>query len=159
MPTRPTPAPRGQTLPVVVILLLVLTALALGMVKRSSTESDAVAAKRRHDKAVNCADGAREMLLSQFSVFGQSPTQVVLNRQVDDQVYASGHYDNFAVTSVVAVSGTQTGLAGVTDISNRTSGSNPGGQVYRMTVICGSSDGADGGTRESEVEFLIRFGL
>ena len=34
-----------------------------------------------------------------------------------------------------------------------------GGQVYRMTVVCTSSANLDASSRQSEVEFLVRFGL
>ena len=51
--------------------------------------------------------------------------------------------------------GTYGGI-GVMDIVNRTRAATLGGQMYRMTVVCSDSASA---TRQSEVEFLVRFGL
>ena len=72
---------------------------------------------------------------------------------------ASGHYDNLAITSVVAANGFGSGVGGASDISNRIAAAGLGGQVYRMTVVCGSSTVPDASSRQSEVEFLVRFGL
>ena len=148
---------RGTALIVAVILVAVLAVVALGVISRTTTELDAVGAKRHYDAAVSCADGARQMLLSQFRTFGTAPTSLVLDRTVADKRYSTGHYDNFAIQAVVAATGTQGGASvGVSDISNRTSRTKLGGQIYRFTVVC--SDQANP-TRESEVEFLVRFGL
>ncbi len=114
--------------------------------------------KRRYDHAVSCSDAARDLLLSQFKVYSVSPTSLTLNQVIDDQLMASGHYDNVAVTSVNAAVGFTSETGGSNDISNRISRAGLGGQVYRMTVVCSSSTpGAN--TRQSEVEFLVRFGL
>lgn len=151
---------RGQSLVVVVLVLVIVTVIAVGLVGRSSSEGDAAASLRRHGKSVSCADGAREMLLSQLSVFGANPSELVLDRVVDDQSYSSGHYDQFAVSSVVAVTGTApSALTGVSDISNRTGASSLGGRTWRMTVVCSSRDANGAASRQTEVEFLIRFGL
>jgi len=117
-----------------------------------------VGAKRRYDHAVSCSDAARDLLMSQFRSYNISPTSLTLNQVVDDQIMASGHYDNLAVTSVVAATGFGSGVGGASDVSNRIAASGLGGQVYRMTVVCGSSQ-IDASSRQSEVEFLVRFGL
>jgi hypothetical protein len=68
----------------------------------------------------------------------------------------SGHYDQFAMATVVPAAGTLAGSVGVSDIANRISKAALGGQIYRMSVVCTDSSGAN---RQSEVEFLVRFGL
>ena len=148
---------RGSALIVAVILVAVLAVVALGVITRTTAEIDAVGSKRHYDAAVSCADGARQMLLSQFRTFGTTPSSLVLDTTVNEKRYSTGHYDNFAIQSVVAATGTQGGASvGVSDISNRTSRTKLGGQVYRFTVVCSDQNSA---TRESEVEFLVRFGL
>jgi hypothetical protein len=107
---------------------------------------------------VSCADGAREMLSGQLRVFGIQPTQITMDRVVGGQHMASGHYDNFQIASIQVAGGTQAGTVGVTDIANRTQASRLGGQTYRITAVCYTA-GADGGSQQDEVEFLVRFGL
>lgn len=148
---------RGTALIVAIILVAVLAVVALGVITRTTTEIDAVGAKRHYDAAVACADGARQMLLSQFRTFGTPPSSLILDTTVNDKRYTTGHYDNFALAAVVNASGTQGGASvGVSDIANRTSRTKLGGQIYRFTVVC--TDAANP-TRQSEVEFLVRFGL
>jgi hypothetical protein len=147
---------RGAALVIAVVLVAIMAVIALAIVNRTTNEIDAVSAKRHYDVAVSCADGARQMLMSQFRTFGTSPTSLTLDQTVGDKRYTSGHYDSFAVTSVVSAGGSQAGSTGVSDIANRTQKSRLGGSVYRMTVVCTDQASA---TRQSEVEFLVRFGL
>jgi hypothetical protein len=149
---------RGSTLIVALMIIALVTVVAFAIVKMGSTEADAGGAKRRYDHAVSCSDAARDLLLSQFKIYSISPTSLTLNQVIDDQVMASGHYDNLAVTSVVSAAGFTSQTGGSNDISNRLSRAGLGGQVYRMTVVC-SSSAPGAATRQSEVEFLVRFGL
>ncbi|MBF5042812.1 hypothetical protein FGE12_10445 [Aggregicoccus sp. 17bor-14] len=158
-------AERGSALLLAVMLVLVLAIVGLAIANRASSEGESVSAKRHHDASVSCADTARELLMSKFSAYGASPTQVTLSESVNDHTLATGHYDlsGATVTSVVAVtSGSAQSQIGVSDVSNRIAKAGLGGQVYRMTVVCSSSapgSTADGGFRQSEVEYLVRFGL
>jgi hypothetical protein len=156
MSTQRTTKHRGSALIVAIILVAVMAVVGLALITRTSNEIDAVSAKRHYDVAVSCADGARQMLMSTFRTFGLPPTSLTLDKTVDTKRLASGHYDTFAVQSVVAATGAASTLAGVYDIVNRTRGAQLGGQMYRMTVVCTDSASA---TRQSEVEFLVRFGL
>ena len=147
---------RGSALLVAIILVGVMAVVALALISRTNNEMEAVSAKRHYDVAVACADGARQMLMSSFRTFGLPPASLTLDKTVSDKRYSSGHYDTFAVQSVAAATGVSTGSVGVTDIVNRTRAATLGGQMYRMTVVCSDSASA---TRQSEVEFLVRFGL
>jgi hypothetical protein len=138
------------------ILLAVLTVVALAISKRTTTQVDAVGAKRNYDVAISCAEGARQMLFSQFRTFGVTPSQLTLDQNVDTKRLSSGHYDQFAVQSVVPATGAQANAVGLNDIANKTARARLGGAVYRMTVVCSDTTG---GSRQSEVEFLVRFGL
>ena len=150
---------RGSSLLLALMIVAILSIVAFAIIQMGSTEADAVGAKRRYDHAVSCSDAARDLLMSQFKAYSVSPTTLTLNQVVDDQLMATGHYDNVAVTSVVAAVGFASGLGGASDVSNRISKAGLGGQVYRMTVVCSSSASQDASTRQSEVEFLVRFGL
>ena len=48
---------------------------------------------------------------------------------------------------------------GVSDMSNRIARVGMGGQLYRMTVVCSSGQAGGVGAHQSEVEYLVRFGL
>lgn len=150
---------RGSALLLVVVLLVILAVVGTAVINRSIGETDAAHAKRNFDKSLSCADAARQLLLSQFRTYGTSPTSLTLDRTIGDKRLATGHYDNIAVQSVTATTGTAQGSLGAMDISNRLARTRLGGQMYRMAVVC-SSTGADGGpTRQSEVEYLVRFGI
>ena len=135
---------------------------------------------RRYARAVSCTDAARDYLLSQFKASNLSasyiaayaantscatvagnPVPCINNIQINDQTMSTGHYDDFAVTSVGLATGVNTTQnTGVNDISNRIIKGGLGGQMYRMTVVCNNTAaGSDAGSRQSEVEFLVRFGL
>src|SRR3954447_22427286 len=109
---------RGSALVIAMILMVVLAVVGLAVVKRTSSEVDAVASKRHWDRAMSCAEGARQMLMSQFRSYGVNLVNLQLQKQIGDQQYASGHYDSFNVTSVGEAGGTPGGgVAG--DASNR----------------------------------------
>jgi Tfp pilus assembly protein PilX len=150
---------RGSALIVAIILVAVMAVVGLALIRRTSNEIDSVSSKRHYDVAVSCADGARQMLMSSFRTFGLPPTQLSLDKTVNDKRLTSGHYDTFAVQSVVVATGASFsgGTVGASDIVNRTRGAGQlGGTMYRMTVVCTDSSSA---TRQSEVEYLVRFGL
>jgi hypothetical protein len=139
----------------VVIMLAVLAVVGLAVITQANSEADGSSAKRQYDRSVACADAAREMLNSQFRLYGSSPTSLTLNTALDNKQMSSGHYDNLAVTSVIPVTGSNSGSMGVSDMSNRIVRSSLGGQLFRMTVVCSSA----GNARQSEIEFVVKFGL
>jgi Tfp pilus assembly protein PilX len=147
---------RGSALLVAIILVAVMALVALALINRTSNEMEAVGSKRHYDVAVSCADGARQMLMSSFKTFGLPPASLTLDKSLNDKRLSSGHYDTFAVQSVAPATGASPGNVGVSDIVNRTRSSQLGGQMYRLTVVCSDSASA---TRQSEVEYLVRFGL
>ena len=147
---------RGSALLIAIVLVAVMAIVGLALVNRTTTEIDAIGSKRHYDVAIACADGARQMLMSSFRTFGTTPASLTLDKTVGDKRLTTGHYDTFALQSVVATTGSAAGAVGATDIVNRTSRTRLGGQVYRMTVVCTDSTAA---SRQSEVEFVVRFGL
>jgi Na+/H+-translocating membrane pyrophosphatase len=147
---------RGSALLVVIILTSVLALIGLALVRRTTVEMESAGAKRNHDIAIECAEGARQMLFSQFRTFGSIPSLLRLDAAVGNKRYSSGHFDQFNTQSVVAIGSGATVSTGVNDVANRTGKSGLGGTIYRVTVVC--SDSANP-TRQSEVEYLVRFGL
>ena len=148
---------RGSALIVAMILMIVLAVVGIAIVNRTTREVDAVASKRHWDRAGTCADGARQMLLSQFRAYGIQLTSLQMQATVGDQQYASGHYDAFNVTSVAEAGGTPGGAVG-TDAANRITrrSGGLGGRGYRFTVVCGDSGQP---THQQEIEFLVNFGF
>ncbi len=150
---------RGQTLVVVIVLVAVLTIVAAGLVERSDTSMATVNAARRYQESVSCADGARAYLLSKFRAFNVNPASLTLDQTVGDQRMASGHYDDFGVASVIPLADVKAiQSASVMGMANRSTASPLGGVPYVFTVVCSDSTGS-GPNRETEVEFLVRFGL
>ena len=149
---------RGSALILAMILMVVLAVVGVAIVNRTTREVDAVASKRHWDRAMNCAEGARQMLLSQFRTFGLDVTALQFEKVVGDQRFATGHYDVFNTKEVKGIPGSPYGNVGI-DITNRITriGSQGlGGKAYRMNVVC-SDSGAP--THQLEVEFLVNFGI
>jgi hypothetical protein len=153
---------RGSALIIAMILMVVLAVVGLAVVKRTTAEVDAVASKRHWDRAMSCAEGARQMLLSQFRAYGVQLANLQLSKTVGDQKYSSGHYDNFNVTSVSEAGGTPGGVVG-SDAANRITrrSGGLGGKGYRFTVVCSDTATIPTGqsTHQQEVEFLVNFGF
>ncbi|TMB08314.1 MAG: hypothetical protein E6J64_02220 [Deltaproteobacteria bacterium] len=150
---------RGAALLIAMVLMAILAVVALALVRRTNNEMDAVGGKRNYDRSVSCAEAGRQMLLSQFRVFGMDPTSIVLNTHAGNLNVYTGHYDQFAIQTVQAVSkGAGAGINGSgasMDQANRLSSSGLGGTVYRFNVVCADSSN----DHQSEVEFEVRFGL
>lgn len=145
---------RGSILITTVVILVLLTVVAAGVIRYSNQEMDNVASKTHYDQAVSCAEGARGLLMSQFRATGVDLTQLTLNQVVGNRRYATGHYDTFGMKTVegaVAGSGSL-----YFDITNRDASAALNGRPYRVTVVCSNSTT---GGQQSEVEFLIQFGL
>src|SRR5919204_6417971 len=109
---------RGSALIISMILMIVLAVVGIALVNRTSREVDAVASKRHWDRAMSCAEGARQMLLSQFRTYSVNLTGLQFQKTVGDQVYATGHYDNIGIASVALAGGTPSGSIGG-DVANR----------------------------------------
>src|SRR5713226_8063916 len=145
---------RGAALIIAMVLVAVLA-----VVRRTTNEMDAIGGKRNYDRSVSCAEAGRQMLLSQFRVFGIDPTSIVLNTHAGNLNVYTGHYDQFAIQTVKAVAkGAGAGVNGTgagMDQANRLSATGLGGTVYRFNVVCADSSN----DHQSEVEFEVRFGL
>lgn len=150
---------RGSALLLAVVLVVILAVVGLGVVTRASREVEAAGAKRQLDKSTSCADAARELLVSQFQAFGMNPGTLVLDTVIEDKRLTTGHYDNVAVTSVKGTGGAGGGALGASDMSNRVARTGMGGSLYRMTVVCSTAGADGGGSRQSEVEYVVRFGI
>jgi Tfp pilus assembly protein PilX len=156
MPSLP---PRGSSLLNVLVITTVLSIVMLAFLQKGSNDNAASAAQRAATRSSICAEAGRELLLSQFRAYGTTPTQLTLSTTINDQNLSSGHYNQFAIKSITAVTTLASAGFGASDMSNRIARTGLGGQAYRMVVVCSSSNAGDAGAHQSEVEYLVRFGL
>ena len=148
---------RGSTLIVVTVLLLALFVIGAGVMLRSTKAHANASAQQHYESTLSCADAARALLMSQFRTFGVSITSLQLNTTVGTYQLSSGHYDQVNVQTVKSLSGTGTFVnQTAVGLSNRTVNVQLGGAPYLFTVVCSDTTGQ---ARQTEVEFLIRFGL
>src|SRR5438105_14593545 len=91
---------RGAALLIAMVLVAVLAVVALALVRRTNNEMDAIGGKRNYDRSVSCAEAGRQMLLSQFRLYGKDVKTLVLNTHVGNLNVSTGHYDNFTIASV-----------------------------------------------------------
>ncbi|WNG34287.1 hypothetical protein F0U60_12110 [Archangium minus] len=164
--TSRTSFPRGNTLLLVLIANAVLMVLVVGAIQFTRFNRDASTEKLRGDGVNACADVARRHLLSRLKLYGSSSIFQLLDTKLLDDAdpqartsMVTGHYGSAgAQPTVVLVSPEQMGASDrqVRDIVNSVpaGGGFLGGQYYRVVVKCQESSG-----RESEVEFLFRYGL
>jgi hypothetical protein len=161
-------APRGNALMLTVIAMAVLLLLVMGAIQFSNHNREASSEKLRGDRVGACADAARRHLLSRLRLFrATNELQILDTKLIDDPDPSArtrmmtGHYNDalsdIAEATVVGVDPVFMGASGrqVREIANTlpTSGF-MGGQYYRVVVKCKETSG-----RESEVEFLFRYGL
>jgi hypothetical protein len=166
---------RGNALLVTMIALAVLLVLSVGAIRFTGTNREAAAAKTRGDQVSACAQTARKYLLSRMRVYGNQATQVKLVSEtlLDDatatkrSVIDTAHYGKVQSptgstadsTAVVEASAFAAASRQVRDLANTSPTSGTlGGQYYRVVVKC-AEPGNAGTMRESEVEFLFRYGI
>jgi hypothetical protein len=160
-----TRAPRGNALMLTLIALAVLMMLVGGAIQFTNYNREATSEKLRGDRVSACADAARRHMLSRLKLFRASGDFKLLETKlIDDPDPAArsslmtGHYGGTAQPTVVAVDPVLMGSATrqVRDIANAVPGGSGtlGGQYFRVVVKCQEASG-----RESEVEFLFRYGL
>lgn len=164
-----TRAPRGNALMMTLIAISVLMLLVTGAIQFTNYNREATAEKLRGDRVGACADAARRHLLSRLKLMSSPLLRTFKAELIDDpnknarSMMQTGHYgeppkpelDN----SVAIVDARLMGEGGeqARDIANiAPSGDGTlGGKYYRVVVKCREK----ASQRESEVEFLFRYGL
>lgn len=161
-----TRAPRGNALMMTLIAISVLTLLVCGAIQFTNSNREATAEKLRGDRVSACADAARRHLLSRLKLLNNPSLKFFKAELIDDpdpearSVMKTGHHDPQPMVdnSVAVVSARLMGEGDnqARDIANiAPSGDGTlGGKYYRVVVKCQEASG-----RESEVEFLFRYGL
>ena len=160
-----TRAPRGNALMLTLIAISVLMVLVGGAIQFTNYNREATAEKLRGDRVSACADSARRHLLSRLRLFrATNDLQILDTKLIDDpkpearSQLRTGHYGgDKAEATVVAVSPALMGAANrqARDIANVAASGTLGGQYFRVVVKCQEASSG----RESEVEFLFRYGL
>ncbi|HYO59487.1 hypothetical protein [Archangium sp.] len=156
---------RGNALLMTLVAMGVLMLLVGGAIQFTNYNREATSEKLRGDRVSACADAARRHMLSRLKLFSASTAfQLLDTKLIDDpdpqarSRLVTGHYGTQAQATVVSVNPVQMGASDrqVRDIANTApaGGGFLGGQYYRVVVKCQESSG-----RESEVEFLFRYGL
>jgi FlaG/FlaF family flagellin (archaellin) len=161
---------RGSALVTAVIVVLVVSVIAAGVINFASREVAGATAGAQRQALTSCAESARQLLISRFHSVGLVPTALdALNVTLDGTggrtVAMGGHVDESA--STVQVSQVQflpDNSFGPTtrtrDLTNTISLIGQGGKPLRVIVHCvDRSDGTATGGRQLEVEFGVRFGL
>ncbi len=165
-------APRGSALLMSVIVVLVISVIAVGIIRFASREVAGSTAGARYGALVACADAGRRLMLSQFHAVGLAPTSLSpLNRALDSSLpgaqtlVVGGHVDEPAssvqVNQVVFLPDNAFGPSNrVRDLSNVISLAGQGGKPIKVMVHCiDHGDGTPTGGRQLEVEFGVRFGI
>jgi hypothetical protein len=159
---------RGSALIMAVIVVLVITVIAVGVINFASREVAGAYGGARRQALVACAESARQLISSRFHAVGMNPTAIqALNVDLDgagNTRAVGGHVDdtNVQINQVVVLPDRAFGPSQMTrDLTNVIGGaSNSNGQPLRVMVHCvdhGDASGAGG--RQLEIEFGVRFGL
>ncbi len=160
---------RGSSLLISMIIVIVVTAIAVGVINFAYREVAGSLAGAREQALVACADSARQLLLSRVHAIGVRPTEIAaLNVPLDStgtgaRTLALGGHMGTQGISIAQVSPLPGNAFGPTDaladISNSSGLQAMGGTPLKIVVHC--QDGGSGATdgRQLEVEFGVRFGL
>lgn len=158
---------RGSSLVLAVVVVLVIAVLGVGMVRFAASESAGATSGARREALIQCAEAARQLLVSKFHALGMQPADIsALNVPLQgaggSTLALGGHIDTMNVTigQVTYLPPNAFGPPPVSDISNIVQLVGQGGKPMKVIVHC--QDGADGtatGGRQLEIEFGVRFGL
>ncbi len=161
---------RGNSLMVTMIALAVLMVLVVGAIRFTGTNREAALSKIKGDRLTACADTARRYLLSSLRKNTDISLLMLASVSLKDDgttskqsLMAPGHYgDDLNVTPAVSRIGIAPGKAfgpgQIRDLSNIIGDPDLGGVYYRVAMKCQEA-GAVGSARESEVEFVFRYGI
>lgn len=152
---------RGSGLLLAIIVVLVLTVIAVGVLRFGARELAGTTAGKNAEALTACADAGRTLLLAQFRATGVAPMQLEpLGVTLATDVRAIGGHINETQVQVQQVQVLPAGSLGserknTRDITNIAFPSLAplGGKPYRIMVHC------DDHGRQLEVEFGVRFGL
>ncbi|HVE87756.1 MAG TPA: hypothetical protein VND93_33090 [Myxococcales bacterium] len=159
-------APRGNVLMVVLIALAVLMVMVVGAIQFTGTNREAAVSNMKAGASTACAETARRYLLSRLNLFGVPVTDLVLADEklpeANNEVHrvSTAHYGesvDAGVKSIAVVDAASLGTSRsqIRDLSNAApAGTTLGGSYYRVVVKC-----TENNNRESELEFLFRYGL
>jgi hypothetical protein len=173
-PPRPRRRERGSILLLAIILVVVLAVLAAAALSWSQKELGAADELRAGDELLACADAGRQHLLSNFKLFNVRPTSLTLAQPVlnadsasgggaactgrpGERCMRSGHQgeNGMEVQGVrMLPAGGDRSTRNVRDLTNTVATNSMGGSDYQVVVHCRDARG-----RESEVEFVVRFGF
>jgi hypothetical protein len=154
---------RGSALVIALILITVLSIVALALVNRTNNEIDAVSARRHYDVTASCAEAARQLVISKFAAAGANLGTLGMQITFGNLNLYTGHYSSgdggyLADGGVMALTGQAGGASsgGASDVANKIQKVNFGTTPYRVTVVCQDANNV---TRQTEVEFVINYGL
>jgi type II secretory pathway pseudopilin PulG len=164
---------RGSVLLLVVVLLAVISLLAAAAVTFSQNELGAARNEKTGDELLACADAGRHYMLSRFNVLGVTapsslePININMNAATDSscpdagdvphgmRCARSGHIGQVSIKGVKRLQLTAGGSSEDTvEASNGNNDPTLGGVPHKITVHCKDETG-----RETEVEFVVRFGI
>jgi hypothetical protein len=151
--------PSGSALILAVIVVLVVTVMAVGMVRYSFSEVAGATAGARHQALSQCADAARQLLMSKFHTLGMKPTQIAalnvpLGGATGSTLALGGHFDTIVtIGQVTPLPPASVGPPTANDITSIVQIVGQGGEPLKVVVHC------QDGTRQLEVEFGVKFGL
>ncbi len=159
---RSTLSPRGNALIISIIVVLVMSVLAVGIIRFSSREVAGAIASKKLAASSSCAEAARAYIMSGWNALDPTnpidrpPLDVTLE-SATPTVIRGGHYGQTGVTRVQIVK-TNPNMVGpmnkVGDLTNRIGDT---ANVYRVVVHCVQGTGDD--ARELELEYAVNFGL
>ncbi len=166
---------RGNSLMVTLIALAVLMVLVVGAIRFTGTNREAAVTKLKGDRMAACAETARRTLLAQLRLQGtvavtdlelDSVNHTAYTRLPDEPapakrtVMGPSHYGDDPLTAPRVISVISPKSMGATQTINLSNvlleSSIGGGQYYRVVMKCQE---AVGDQRESEVEFVFKYGL
>lgn len=156
---------RGSALMIAMIAIAVLMVLVAGAIQFTGMNREAAASKMHGDRVEACADAARRLLLSKLTHYGvpSAPIVQVLPDRTNAANWSSmmsGHLGEGAATPTVTSVGQLWGRKRVQDLANIVGGKMNGEGFWKVVMKCGEPGSADGGwLRESEVEFVFKYGL
>jgi hypothetical protein len=159
---RASKAARGNALVVAVIVVLVMSVLAVGVIRFGSREVAGAISARKQAAASSCAEAARAWVMSHWNALDaggpmdMKPVEEVLD-SVTPVIMRGGHYGQVNVTGVQVIKLNPLTVGSAVQSNDLTNRIGDTATPFRVVVHCRQGD--DDNARELEIEFGVNFGL
>lgn len=153
-----TPKPRGMTLIMAMVVVVLVTLMVAGAISFTGTERAAARVQTQEDVMSSCTQAARNLFIAKMNLLDpEGARNIQFEEKLGTAQVRTGHLGGMTIASATDVTDKmRDAYSSVEDISNRDTGITKT-RFYRVTAVCRETE--DTSSPEREIEFMVRVGL